>query len=170
MKAACLPGCQCSKGLPEPFHHQGMGGLLFPLRFLLHQNIFRGNDLFREMVFYTGGCVQRVTVIVLLYVIGVLCAPFLHDGVGNLVRQFYEGVRFVEGIIILFQVDGFHRPLVHFRRMKYRRSRRSAAWMDFPAWDGVIPSIAAMSFTFIPSIYRAWTRRACAGVREEIAS
>lgn len=70
----------------------------------------------------------------------------------------------------IFQVDGFHRPPVHFRCMKYRRSRRSAAWMDFPAWDGVIPSIAAISFTFIPSIYRAWTRRACVGGKEERAS
>ena len=26
------------------------------------------------------------------------------------------------------------------------------SWMDFPACDGVIPSIAAISFTFIPSI------------------
>ena len=29
---------------------------------------------------------------------------------------------------------------------------RSAAWMDFPACAGVIPSIAAISFSFIPSI------------------
>ena len=33
---------------------------------------------------------------------------------------------------------------VHFCRAKYRRSLRSAAWMDFPACDGVIPSIAAV--------------------------
>lgn len=45
-----------------------------------------------------------------------------------------------------------HRLTVHFCRAKYRRSLRSAAWMDFPACDGVIPSIAAISFTFIPSI------------------
>ena len=38
------------------------------------------------------------------------------------------------------------------RLRQYRRSLRSAAWMDFPACDGVIPSIAAISFTFIPSI------------------
>ena len=45
-----------------------------------------------------------------------------------------------------------HRLTVHFCRAKYRRSLRSAAWMDFPACDGVTPSIAAISFTFIPSI------------------
>ena len=59
MKAACLPGRQGGKGLPEPFHHQGAGGLLFPFRFFLHQNIFRGNELFREMVFYAGGSVRE---------------------------------------------------------------------------------------------------------------
>ena len=170
MKAARLPGRQGGKGLPEPFHHQGAGGLLFPFRFFLHQNIFRGDDLFREMAFYAGGSVQRVTVIVLLGVICILCAAFLHNGVCNLVRHFHKSVFLTNRVVVFFQVDGFHRTLVHFRRMKYRRSRRSAAWMDFPAWDGVMPSIAAISFTFIPSIYRAWTRRACAGVREEIAS
>ena len=122
------------------------------------------------MVFHAGGCVQRVTVIVLLGVIGVLCAAFLYNGICHLVRYFHKGVLLANRVVVFFQVDGFHRPLVHFRRSKYRRNRRSAAWMDFPAWDGVIPSIAAMSFTFIPSIYRAWTRRACVGGREEIAS
>src|SRR5699024_868080 len=107
-----------------------------------------------QVIFRAGGIVHRVSMASELLLRVVVGAPFLRDGVGNLVRQFYEGVRFVKGVIILFQIDGFHRPLVHFRRMKYRRSRRSAAWMDFPAWDGVIPSIAAMSFTFIPSIYR----------------
>ena len=170
MKAACLPGRQGGKGLLELFHHQGAGGLLFPFRFLLHQNILRGNGLLREMVFHAGGCVQRVTVIMLFGVIGVLCAAFLYNGVCHLVRHFHKGVFLTNRVVVFFQIDGFHRPLVHFRRSKYRRSRRSAAWMDFPAWDGVMPSIAAMSFTFIPSIYRAWTRRACAGVREEIAS
>ena len=170
MKAARLPGRQGGKGLPESFHHQGAGGLLFPFRFFLCENIFRGNDLFREMVFYAGGSVQRITVVMLLRVICVLCAAFLHNGVCNLVRHFHKSVLLANRIVVFFQVDGFHRPLVHFRHMKYRRSRRSAAWMDFPAWDGVIPSIAAMSFTFIPSIYRAWTRRACVGGREEMAS
>ena len=153
MKAARLPGRQSGKGLPEPFHHQGAGGLLFPFRFFLHQKILRGNGLLREMVFHAGGCVQRVTVIVLFGVIGVLCSAFLRNGVCHLIRHFHKGVLLANRVVVFFQVDGFHRLLVHFRRMKYRRSRRSAAWMDFPAWAGVIPYIAAMSFTFSPSIY-----------------
>ena len=52
---------------------------------------------------------------------------------------------------------------------RYPRDRFLLA-TKLPAWDGVIPSIAAMSFTFIPSIYRAWTRRACVGCKEERAS
>src|SRR5699024_3608459 len=63
VQAARLPWRQGGKGLPEPFHRQGACGLLFPFRFLLHQNILRGNGLLREMVFRAGGCVQRVTVI-----------------------------------------------------------------------------------------------------------
>ena len=95
---------------------------------------------------------------------------FVAENAGNPLGEMLEWLKRHAWKACIRQKCGFHRPLVHFRRMKYRRSRRSAAWMDFPAWDGVIPSIAAMSFTFIPSIYRAWTRRACVGVREEMAS
>ena len=107
MQAARLPGRQGGKGLPEPFHHQGMGGLLFPFRFFLHQNIFRGNDLFREMVFYAGGSVQRVTVIVLLGVIGVLCAAFLHNGLCNLIRHFHKSVLLANRVVVFFRLMVF---------------------------------------------------------------
>lgn len=107
MKAACLPGRQGGKGLPEPFHHQGAGGLLFPFRFFLHQNILRGNGLLRKMVFHAGGCVQRVTVIVLFGVIRILCAACLHNGVCHLVRHFHKGVFLTNRVVVFLRLMVF---------------------------------------------------------------